>query len=220
MKNCFLLIFFFLSLVQSEAQSLDYFSVKGLKKFVHLADSSILIEDEKSVYNFKQILQSDTFNFQSPNSDIPYMDFTTSSYWMKINLKHDTNTTERLYLELARPLTNLVNLYVFNEENQLLKVFSAGDDLPFAARSYMHRKFIFPLRFPPNSKKKLIIQAKSDGEILKLPIKLWDVEEFTEFSSNENFALGFYYGFISLVVLLFSFFGFALRETIYFYFVS
>lgn len=104
--------------------------------------------------------------------------------------------------------------------NIIVQQFHTGDDFEFEQRAYDYRKFVFPLAFQPNTKYRILVRAKSDGEILKLPMKFWTISGFTEFVSKENFFLGFYYGFIALVVRLFTFFGVALRERIYFFFVS
>lgn len=214
----FLNILVFFSL--SAANQLPFHSVKNINEFVHFADSSIILEDKESKLTFQEVLELDNSEFSPTNSDIPYMDFTKSTFWMKLNLKHDTSDAESYYIQLARPLTNIVNLYIFNEHNELIKAYNAGDDLPFYSRPYQNKKFVFPYKFGPNVKLKLLIQAKSDGEILKLPIKIWDVQAFTQYNANENFYYGLYYGFISFVIILFTFFGIALRQRIYFFFVS
>ena len=221
MKKFLGLICLFSFIPNIQANSLiKYASVKNIQKFLHLADSSIILKDKDSELKYLDVLNKNESEFEKSNSNVPFMDFTTSTYWMKLNLIHDTSVTERYYIELARPLTNIVNLYIFDENKQLLEVYKSGDDLPFSFRPIQNRKFIFPYQFKPNSKVTFIIQTKSDGEILKLPIKIWNAQAFSQFSSNENFAFGFYYGFISLVVILFTFFGVALREKIYFFFVS
>jgi serine phosphatase RsbU (regulator of sigma subunit) len=50
-------------------------------------------------------------------------------------------------------------------------------------------------------------------------MKFWHIEAFTEFTTKENFFLGLYYGLFILVIILFSFFGLALRQSLYTYFV-
>jgi len=148
------------------------------------------------------------------------MDFTNSAFWMELNVKNSGYDKRSFILELARPLTNQVDLYLLNNQNLIVKEFHTGDDFVFEQRAYDYRKFVFPVEFSAKSSYRIIVRAKSDGEILKLPMKFWSIEGFTEFVSKEIFFLGLYYGFILLVVVLFTFFGIALREKIYFYFVS
>ena len=148
------------------------------------------------------------------------MDFTNSAFWMELNVKNSGYDKRSFILELARSLTNQVDLYLLNNQNLIVKEFHTGDDFVFEQRAYDYRKFVFPVEFSAKSSYRIIVRAKSDGEILKLPMKFWSIEGFTEFVSKEIFFLGLYYGFILLVVVLFTFFGIALREKIYFYFVS
>jgi serine phosphatase RsbU (regulator of sigma subunit) len=139
---------------------------------------------------------------------------------MQLNTKNNSEISQSFYIELARPLTNVVNLYVLDEFDKVINSVKTGDDFTFQSRPYQDRKFIFPITFPANSKRKIVVQTTSDGEILKLPIKLWRIDAFTQFSIQENFLLGLYYGLFLLVFVLFTFFGIALRERIYFHFVS
>ena len=191
---------------------------------VHLAKYAWILEDQSNVLTFKDILQipslSETENAFQSESDVPYMDFTTSTFWIELNVRNSEDDKKRFILELARPLTNQVDLYLLDDQNTLLKEFHTGDDFVFEQRAYDYRKFVFPIEFSSKSNYRILVRAKSDGEILKLPMKFWSTEGFTEFVSKENFFLGLYYGFISLVVVLFTFFGIALREKIYFFFVS
>jgi len=190
----------------------------------HLAKHAWILEDVKDELNLANVIKKNSLNdiegaFQS-KLDIPYMDFTSSAFWMELNIRNSEEVKKRFIIELARPLTNQVDLYLINEENEIVKEFHTGDDFIFEQRAYKYRKFVFPLEFDPLSNYRILVRAKSDGEILKLPMKFWSTEGFTEFVSKENFFLGMYYGFIFLVVLLFTFFGIALRDKIYFFFVS
>lgn len=153
-------------------------------------------------------------------SDIPYMDFTISAFWMELNVENTGSIEKNFTVELGRPLTNEIDVYLVNKKSDLIKEYHAGDDFVFDKRTHEYRKFVFPLTFDADSKYTLFVRAESDGEILKLQMKFWSNEGFTEFVSKENFFLGFFYGFITVVVLLFTFFGIALREKIYFYFIS
>lgn len=227
MKNyLFSLIIFICNFYSGIAQERFPIPKKGESK--HMAKHALILEDEDSKLTIEDFLMDlDPFELAKnqdkiihPKSDIPYMDFTTSSFWMKLEVVNTENTIRSLSIELARPLTNQVELFLLNPQNEIVEHFLSGDDFKFDSRPYQYRKFIFPLRIEENSKRTILVRTKSDGEILKLPMKLWDKQHLTEFVSNENFFLGIYYGFIALVVILFTFFGIALRERIYFFFVS
>ncbi len=201
----------------------DYFiEIDQIENEKHFAAEATVITDPNHVLTLSSVIEGEwegNTSFQ-PTNDIPYLDFTQSSFWMVLPTKNTSNEERYYYLQLARPLTNVVNLYVLDENNQLLESYFTGDDFDFKSRPYQDRKFIFPINYPANSKRKLIVQTRSDGEILKLPIKFWEVDAFTQFAIRENFLLGLYYGLFILVLFLFTFFGIALKERIYFYFTS
>lgn len=204
-----------------EANAQDYYEVGTIQEAGHFAEKALIIEDAAHTYSTQDILSQ---NFQEENqikvsNQVPYLDFTKSTFWMQLNIKNSDKAKHLYYLELARPLTNLVELHIYNEKNELIESYITGDNFDFNSRPYSHKNFIFPLEIPSQAKYKLIVKTSSDGEILKLPMKFWEINTFTQHASTENFFLGLYYGLFLLVIVFFSFFGFALRESLYLYFV-
>jgi serine phosphatase RsbU (regulator of sigma subunit) len=204
------------------AQTNSFVDISQIKGGQHYATDATIIKDPSHQLTLDSIIENSWSPASSyrPTNDIPYLDFTRSSFWMQLLVQNAADEERDYYLQLARPLTNVVNLYVLDENNQLLESYFTGDDFEFDSRPYKDRKFIFPINFPAQSKRKLIVQTRSDGEILKLPIKFWEVDAFTQFAIRENFLLGLYYGLFLLVLFLFTFFGIALKERIYFYFTA
>lgn len=47
-----------------------------------------------------------------------------------------------------------------------------GDLIPFAEKSFAHRKIIFPLNLDPGKTYNIYIQYISDGEVINLPLEL------------------------------------------------
>lgn len=199
-----------------------YNEVGNIKESEHFAEKTILVEDANHELQVEDILNEsyDSENVIEVKNHIPYLDFTKSTYWMQLNIQNSEDVKHLYNLQLARPLTNIINLYIYDENHKLLKKYHAGDDLAFKERPYLHKDFIFPITIEPHVKYKLIVETTSDGEILKLPMKFWEINSFTQFASTENFFLGFYYGLFLLVIVFFSFFGIALRQNIYLFFVS
>lgn len=199
------------------AESIDISQIANDR---HLAPQASILEDPEHKLGYSALV-GDAYQdqFIHIQNDIPYMDFTSSTYWMKLKLSNSSAEAQQFYIELARPLTNVVNLYLLNSKGKLLQQYQSGDEYAFSKRPFNDRRFIFPLKFPPQNDFTLIVETRSDGEILKLPIKFWRVEAYTEFTTQENFFLGLYYGLFILVIILFTFFGLALRQSLYTYFV-
>ncbi|HAQ70613.1 MAG TPA: hypothetical protein DCR48_06530 [Flavobacteriales bacterium] len=49
--------------------------------------------------------------FNTINEPIPNLNFTTSNYWVKLRVTNAKNAVSEFYLEVVRPLTNVINLY-------------------------------------------------------------------------------------------------------------
>ena len=223
MLNKNILIFLISLTVSSASVAQNFISLPSIGVSEHLGHHAWILETPKDSLSINEVLKygiSGQENAFQDKSDIPFMDFTTSAFWMELNVENTDTIEKKFIVELGRPLTNEIDVYLVNKKGDIIKEYHAGDDFVFDKRPYKYRKFVFPLTFNSSAKYTLFVRAKSDGEILKLPMKFWSNEGFTEFVSKENFFLGFFYGFITLVVLLFTFFGIALREKIYFYFIS
>tara|TARA_B110000046_G_scaffold35749_1_gene39008 strand:- start:25522 stop:25872 length:351 start_codon:yes stop_codon:yes gene_type:complete len=112
---------------------------------------SWVLEDKNDALVFKDIAQlkklSEMKNAFQSKSDVPYIDFTTSAYWMELNVQNSIDSDRRFILELAKPLTNQVDLYILNNQNSIVKEFHKGDDFVFEQRTYDYRKFVFPIEF-------------------------------------------------------------------------
>lgn len=198
-----------------------YIDVSQIYTEKHLAKKAILIHDEEHELSPQAVVNGDYSSEKliPVNNDVPYLDFTQSSYWMVLNIQNQSSIKHSYYLQLGRPLTNKLTLHLFDEANQKIVSIEAGDDLKFDERPIRSRHFIFPVSIPAQTKYKLVVEARSDGEILKMPMKFWTINTFTQFVTVENFFLGLYYGLFILVIVLFSFIGVALREKIYLFFV-
>jgi len=189
-------------------------------RYSHLATSAYLAEDVNGSWKAEDVAAGryDSL-FVRIEEPVANLNFTTSTWWVRFNLKNGTKKTNQYYLETARPLTNVVNLYRIGEAGTQL-LFQAGDELPFADRPVVYRKPVFPVTLIPNDSLSLMLELKSDGEVITLPIKLWDQENFNGFVQRENLTLGLYYGLLIFVIGLFLFFALVVRQRIYTYYVS
>lgn len=212
------LLFFLLILVVLPLRSDQVIDVLNSQ---HLSALATIIEDKTHQYSVSNILNEE-YNredvFES-SSDYPYLDFTQSTFWLKLEIEGNLLGEDLFYFQTARPLTNEVVFKIFNEDLKEVYHFQTGDDQPFTERAFQHHEFIFPVELNASETYTIIVKARSDGEILKFPLKYWKADDLTEFIGIENFFLGLYYGIFILVIVLFSFFGVALQQKLYLYFV-
>lgn len=152
--------------------------------------------------------------FKVINEDIPNFNFTTYTYWIKFEVINVTKNPATYYIETARPITNLVALYGYDSLSSR-SIFKTGDEFKFEDRPLTYRKFVFPIRLQPNQSRKFMLQARSDGEVLTMPIKMWSPNNFYSYIQRENLTLGIYYGLLLFVIGLFLFFAIVVQQKIY-----
>ena len=147
-----------------------------------------------------------------------YLGFTESNFWSATELINDTDSELHYYLETARPITNLVELYIVDLKTGAISKEISGDGIAYKDRSHPNRRSLFDLKIQPRTNLKLILHVKSDGEVLKLPIVLYSADGFVEMNTTEQFLFGIFYGILSIVAIIYLFFFFALKENTFLYY--
>lgn len=147
-----------------------------------------------------------------------YLGFTESNFWSMTKVVNNTGAELHYYLETARPITNLVELYTVDLETGKITKEISGDGIAYKDRSHPNRRSLFDLKIKPNANLKLFLHVKSDGEVLKLPLVLYSADGFVEMNSMEQFLFGIFYGILSIVAIVYLFFFFALKESTFLYY--
>jgi len=154
--------------------------------------------------------------YSSLTSENQSVGFSSDDYWLTFSLENTTNQENTYYLQTARPVTDIANLYQINKNE--IKQFSSGDAIPFKDRQVQHRKTIFKITLPKNSLQKFYIHLKSDGETLNLPLTLFSVNEFWKANYAQQLFLGFFYGLLFLASLIYLFFFTSLSNKTFIYY--
>ena len=143
--------------------------------------------------------------------------FTKNNFWSKTEIKNLTDRKLNYYLETARPITDLVELFIVEASGRITAKIS-GDNLLYYKRSFDNRKTIFEIEIAPKSNLQLLIHLKSDGEALKIPMLLYSSERFIQMISDEQLFFGIFYGILLIATIIYFFFFFALKEKIFLYY--
>ena len=152
---------------------------------------------------------------QTENEDLG---FTKDNYWGKLQLHNGTDAVLNYYLETARPITDVVELFTIDEATGQIFKQQSGDNIPFSMRSFDNRKSIFTIELQPNAKLTLFLHLKSDGEVLKMPLMFYTSKSFVEMVSSEQFLFGIFYGILTIAAIIYFFFFFALGEKTFLYY--
>jgi hypothetical protein len=69
-----------------------------------------------------------------------YLGFTENHFWSMTQLTNNTNAELHYYLETARPITNLVELYIVDLETGKITKEISGDGIAYKDRSHPNRR--------------------------------------------------------------------------------
>ena len=158
-----------------------------------------------------------TLNPKKLRTENDDLGFTQNNFWSKTEIKNLTNSKLNYYLETARPVTDLVELFIVDASGKIITKVS-GDNMPYSKRSFDNRKTIFEIEIAPKSYLQLFMHLKSDGEVIKIPMMLYSSERFIQMISNEQLFFGIFYGILSITAIIYFFFFFALNEKIFLYY--
>lgn len=147
-----------------------------------------------------------------------YLGFTESHFWSMTRVINNTNAELHYYLETARPITNLVELYIVDLETGKITKEVSGDGIAYKNRSHPNRRSLFNLTIKSKANLKLFLHVRSDGEVLKLPLVLYSADGFIDMNSIEQFLFGIFYGILCIVAIIYLFFFFALKESTFLYY--
>ena len=137
--------------------------------------------------------------------------FTDRQFWVKFSLANHGEKPHQLFLETGRPITDVVELYQLDKDGTVLRQES-GDLLPFEARPLQHRKIFFPIDLEPGKAYTFYIKFESDGEVINLPLNLFDAEALVGQSYFDQLIFGVFYGILLLAGVIYLFFYFGIRE--------
>ena len=206
-----------------------FFSTNSFSQYIFDENS---LPNELSLHNYTTVadvgqrnldIQDVIANYESLNpeklkTENDDLGFTEHNFWAKVELRNPTTKSLDYYLETARPITDLVELYIVNVASGKIVKMVSGDAMRYSERSFDNRKSIFELEIQPKANLKLFLHLKSDGEVIKIPVKLYSSESFIKMISNEQLFFGMFYGILSIAAVIYFFFFFALNERIFLYY--
>ncbi|WMI64145.1 7TM diverse intracellular signaling domain-containing protein [Aestuariibaculum sp. YM273] len=169
----------------------------------------------KSQYSINDILDNTQLDFQNLKSENHDLGFTSDTYWVRFKLKNTSDSRKTYYLETARPITDVVNLYGISKTIKKLK---SGDQIPFNERALAHRQIIFKIVLEPKSENQFYIELKSDGETINIPLNLYDESTFLITNYRQQLFLGLFYGVLLLAGLIYLFFYSSLNNKAFLYY--
>ncbi len=180
------------------------------------SDQTVILEDADHELSVKDILSKD-FKFEKITHEIEILDFNSSRWWLKFSVTNESSEGQ-FVLELARPITNKIFLYEHIDDS-VVYTWKGGDDLDFSEKTYKHRKNLYIINIDSAETKHFIVEMESDGEVITLPVRFWQTQDFLSSDYDNQLEHGFYYGLLVLVSIIFFFFFRVLKEVSFLYYV-
>ena len=212
------LLFLFM-LLSPSAKSQYVFHNESIPEVISLHSFASIADVGQQKLGIQYILN----NYESLNpiplvTDNDDLGFTENYFWGKFSLENKSNSNLYYYLETARPITDLVELYTVDRKNGSITKSISGDKMPFNKRAFNKRKTIFKIELKPSQTLDFYLHLKSDGEVIKMPLLLSNADSFIIAESFEQFVFGIFYGILLIASIIYFFFFFALKERTFLYY--
>ncbi|MHA7056248.1 hybrid sensor histidine kinase/response regulator [Aquimarina sp. M1] len=169
----------------------------------------------KSKYAVHDIIRDSLLVYENLKSENHDFGFTSDTYWIRFKLKNSTKVAKTYYLETARPITDVVNIY---EIGQTIKVQRNGDQISFDHKAIKHRQIVFKILLNPQTEKEFYMKLSSDGETINLPLNLSNESTFINDNYKQQLFLGLFYGVLVLAGFIYLFFYTSLKNKAFLYY--
>jgi signal transduction histidine kinase/ActR/RegA family two-component response regulator len=147
----------------------------------------------------------------------PSFGFERAAMWFLIPIHNDTSELDWI-LQAGRSHMDRLDLYLFNDQDELLRVMQNGDQVRWRDRPYPHTNLLFPLELQPGGHYQILLRAESVGAI-ELPLTMNTPYGFQQFDTLFQNFVGLYVGAILVMVLFNLLLYFSIRDRSYLMYV-
>lgn len=183
-----------------------------------IAPQAWLLEDVGKQVNLVQLqTAASRFDWQPISQNAPNFSFSDSAYWLWFRLYNPDENLQKRVLQIAMPLQDYIDFYQIDvNQGDVVKSFRTGDRREYDSRPVRATDFVFPIDLKPGQQYDFFIRFDShDGLYDALPMTLWKLQPFHEYTSHTDLVYGAYYGAL-LSILIFNLFLFvSTRERVF-----
>jgi hypothetical protein len=181
--------------------------ILGMKELYSFEDPSnqLTFSDVKSPQFHSNFTQKPDFQPDDYNR--------SSTYWVKLNFKlpeYDGN----YILEFYDQTIDSINVFL-RQDGGLYRKYNLGDSYPFSSKSIKHKNF--DLTLDANSEFEAYIQIRN-SQYADIRVGIKRIDRFIQYSLNEYFLYGIFYGMIIIISLYNLLIYLAIREIKYIYY--
>ncbi len=210
MNKALLIIYFLASSLYAQNTAFNPETSEGnlyqYAEYVDVYDKELSIDD---------VLANDTLSYKKLQSANHDLGFTSDTYWVRFRLTNSSNQDKLYFLQTARAITDVANLYQIGDET--IK-HSNGDQINFNNRDVSHRETVFKIILPANTEQQFYLELSSDGETINVPLDLYNGVNFFLSNYRQQLFLGLFYGVLLLAGLVYLFFYGSLKRKSFLYY--
>ncbi len=205
-----LLAFLSATTTSAEAKPIDVVEGSPIDSFFEY------VEAPNANVPVEEIRQIPDQQWQSAPDGSATLGITSSTYWLRFSIHNSTPLQANLVADLAYSQLDDVTFFVYHRNEQLRSV-RTGDARPFYPREIDHPSMLLRLRIDPDQTKEIYIRVSTAGSMI-LPLELWRESEFFGAASNEQKLHFFYYGSLTVIILINLAVFLTLRERLYLFY--
>ena len=173
-------------------------------------------EDPGGQADLDQVRALTDSDWQLKRSGSATFGMTPSAYWLRFAVSNASSHTLNLVAELAYSQLDDVTFHVFSGQDQVHR-FTTGDTHPFYPRQVEHPNMLLRFTLAPEESKTLYVRVETAGPMI-LPLRIWRENQFFGAASNEQKLHFFYYGCLTVIILINLAVFLTLRERLYLYY--
>ncbi len=156
--------------------------------------------------------------FSPTDKIVPNLGFTGSAYWIKLGVANTTSEPQTLFLQIANPYLDFIDIFVKSDRNPTIEQYRAGVRVPLDESVAGARQPALRLVFAPGETKTIFLRAKSETP-LRVPVVLSTEEGYRHDELKRYMLLGLFYGVLGFLII-YNLFGWSiLRQRAYFYYI-
>ena len=174
------------------------------------------IKDDSGTFTIQDVRSLADTNWQDETSGSANFGITTVPYWLRFKLNNTSDKSVNLVTALDYSQLDDVIFYEYLGSDKI-REFATGDTLPFYPRDIDHPIMSFRVTLEAKQVKTIYIRVQTDGSMI-LPLKIWRENMFFAEASKEQKLHFFYFGCLTVIILINLAVFLTLREKLYFYY--
>ncbi|HEY9118155.1 MAG TPA: EAL domain-containing protein [Marinobacter sp.] len=173
-------------------------------------------EDPEGGASLQQVIALADSQWRKVPSGSATFGFTSSAYWLRFAIRNRTAETLNLVAELAYSQLDDVVFHVL-ADGKPVQEFRTGDARTFYPRQVDHPNMLLRFGLQPEQVKTVYVRVETAGSMI-LPLKIWRENDFFGAAANEQKLHFFYYGSLTVIILINLAVFLTLREKLYLYY--